>query len=1075
MLQFLVTVSELYNKEEKTTDDIMILVRLVGKPLSLGDWHMLAKALSKHIANDHPLSAILKDVVELFYDGDVTRWRNDCIGHGALQNHTSTEFKQTMTEHIKLITEYFRNHAVSYETLTMYLNIDNTIQTLKGSVVNDWKEQAGTLYVQYNNGQSVLLNPYILYREQRIYFYDTYYSRNGKTAILDYHSAHKTKERIPEIEQLYKMVSSQLKLHQFESDLDGDTYLLSEEEELLTIRDDVLTPHYLTSKIDSLLKTHDKGIFLLQMEAAMGKTTFVKILDENIGNKYLLENCNVLTYYINDALNESSSSFISTIRFLIQQKGGINKRLPMNIQDRKDMAQMLNVFLQNYSRKSRKDKLLLIIDGIDEIRKTKGPTIFDYIPKIEDIHDNVFILLTCRNDEDIPKFIEEKLKQYTFTEKMLVNRDAKENKELLHAYIGHALSPYKQYFKPSTIKNIVAKSDSKFLYTSFIIETFKINQDILKNGNDSYILDIYLEEIKKIYGEKYFKNIVTIIAILATSFEKLTIPQLMHLSAQEGMDQSLRFLAYLNSIEKLIAIEKSSEGKRLYIKHQYLKEYIKQKYPDVIKQTVLSWVNEYKDSSFNINDERDLYTAAYLVQYVRDYVDQDVLNVLDESYIEKFYKLANSIITIFDKAHVKALTELKDNHDFDDTTTPIENDHNLDEALTATKDNQDGRLTEIIGADTDDESLNQMKSKLQTIATKLFQNVALMYESFRSLDNERYVPFVIKSYDQLENYKTVLAVCRKENITKTHPLFIFKLKAYVYIGEKLYQAKKYKRAFWYILAVFIYFKNNPPKVEQDRILFIWSSFLLGELYKKKGNYDKAIEVYTKVINNYLKHDSYLFTCEQFRLYLLRGLAYYYVKKWDEALADANTINLLLESNKIELSKENDQMVLATFYERIGRFLLKNGLHNNVAKTEGIRTDNQGRSGINIEEEYEKTLQQAQLFFQKANKLIANNQQSELTAKLKLGNGLIQGLHGNFVEALSELEQSITMEKVDDQKSLTIFLNRCFLALWLAKAANQKDVYYRIFGVLQGQLIDLKIDLVDKHKSMIKKIEMLNEK
>ena len=88
-----------------------------------------------------------------------------------------------------------------------------------------------------------------------------------------------------------------------------------------------------------------------------------------------------------------------------------------------------------------KEKLLLVIDGLDEIIADRiletGHTIFDYIPAPQQLAENVYILLTCRTGEEEPlsQFVSQRIEHLSLTESYTVDRKSTEHEENLQRYL----------------------------------------------------------------------------------------------------------------------------------------------------------------------------------------------------------------------------------------------------------------------------------------------------------------------------------------------------------------------------------------------------------------------------------------------------------------------------------------------------------------------------------------------------------------------------------------------------------------------------------------------------------------
>lgn len=63
----------------------------------------------------------------------------------------------------------------------------------------------------------------------------------------------------------------------------------------------------------------DRGIFLLQMERGMGKTTFYRVLDELDNHNIKLKDINVRTYYFNDTYRSKTATFALELNNILKR------------------------------------------------------------------------------------------------------------------------------------------------------------------------------------------------------------------------------------------------------------------------------------------------------------------------------------------------------------------------------------------------------------------------------------------------------------------------------------------------------------------------------------------------------------------------------------------------------------------------------------------------------------------------------------------------------------------------------------------------------------------------------------
>jgi hypothetical protein len=380
----LIAASMLYGKRERSEEENKILIALLEKWLTLGTWEEIARTMGRKVKLQQSIAAIQKDIVLLFHDHAIREWRNKVIGHGALAFDADDEFQKDIETKLRLLKTHFQDHAETYATLRLYLSVNAR------QVFLDGKENArnleypdSDLHIRIGKEFEYSLSPYILLRDRGIYFFDSYIPRDEKTVILNYPEGDKQYIRSNELTSLYTTLSRDHTLKRFSSALGDETYSAFEAETLDKIAaiDDFQKPIYLRKWLKELVDRHSKGLLLLQLERGMGKTTFTRALDQQSMSRIHLndpDDFSVRSYYINSAYLYKVENFTSKVSFLLLTDTNgrivIQGNLPIlsrhSDQKRKDFAEMLNFYRREHQRHFQKEKLLFILDGMDEIPAT---------------------------------------------------------------------------------------------------------------------------------------------------------------------------------------------------------------------------------------------------------------------------------------------------------------------------------------------------------------------------------------------------------------------------------------------------------------------------------------------------------------------------------------------------------------------------------------------------------------------------------------------------------------------------------------------------------------------------------
>ncbi|WP_251551399.1 hypothetical protein [Neobacillus muris] len=659
----LISVSHIYSLRERSDAEIKVLVALLEKPLSLGDWEKIAGVISK-LPSTHPtLKQVLIRTLKLYRDEQIVKWRNDQLGHGALSFDADDDLRKDIIKKLEAIKRYFEDTFELDQQINLYLKQGGNEYRLSGEEAMDHIERdTSDISVRLNDSLTVPLFPFILTSENSIYFFDTYFSHKDKTMVLDYT---KGKKKIDQkVNELIKGTRRELDIMiPKRSTVDDRTYSMIEAEILNKIGEvkDFQSPGYLIHDLSSAMNKHPKGLFLIQMERGTGKTTFARALDEMSLNKYhKLLNGSVRAYYINDSFSYKMNYFSQRVHDILRQdKDGRNtivgiEGVPSKSKDKKvHFARMMNEFSEEHRTHFGHDKLLLVIDGVDEIPGQEGESIFDFIPDETMLNDGVYILLTSRKKDELTSFTQDNLDRLKFTEQFSYNRHHEHNRDVLISYLkkellanGKMTIEHERMFD-----ELIIKAENRFLYLKAIKEllvTYKGKIDVKDLPSGSELFNFYLDKLHAMYGNKFYENLLRILLIVSRAYEGLTFREISYLSGEDK--PTFTFLAYLLDLRIFLKVDRSYRGNLITISHDEWKKLIFDKYGTELEQMTSGWLEEILSLKENpqqmkwesVESDGEVYLIANALNYLELIKDQNVANQFyHPSFVEFIHYLAN--------------------------------------------------------------------------------------------------------------------------------------------------------------------------------------------------------------------------------------------------------------------------------------------------------------------------------------------------------------------------------------------------------------------------------------------------
>jgi tetratricopeptide (TPR) repeat protein len=683
----LAAINHLWRKDDyELKEEKSILELLLGKPLALGDWkaicELFIKKKKKKGLENYALAATLKPLLEAvnkFYEqGVIVRWRNETIGHGALQSNLESDsgFISEFKGRLEALKNHLLNSRAMYDQFEV---LDASGRPLRGK--DSEGHIGGTLRVRI--GDAVYeQEPFILVKDQTTNIFDSFAKnsvyvlsyitgKKGPHGLADIFTEKRNKyisnERLEQLEQS----ASKLTDKAFNSE-DIDSFSkMADEKELFT------NPEYIINDIKSFLGNSNKGVLFLQMERGMGKTTLVRALDQlAMGNARLDNGQNsiaVRAYYINNMFSYRMEHFQNESVYILTnaRNFGIERftlsGISLNLIKAEDMAAELARFLNNmldvYRQKTQTRRLLYIIDGLDEIRydeKDKS-TIFDCIPNSDILNEGVYVLLTGRHKNECAKWVHEK---YALVEGKAVStvrysRSDEHNTSTLERYLAKQLYAKEtaklEAGELEVVKTVIEKGDHRFLYVKALRELLKDGSFDINEIRDGNVMERYLKVLERKYGKgKHYDKMKRLLLITALLDEPATIEELCYLYSFETAD--FKFIGYLTDLKGLLHIDRTGVGETISASvgamHEDWKRYLIDGSKEMVHSIITDWINEitekvrrYKneDASVleNISDGESYLVAniyslaeAFLPESKGFFSDESVMDFLSDFAIE---------------------------------------------------------------------------------------------------------------------------------------------------------------------------------------------------------------------------------------------------------------------------------------------------------------------------------------------------------------------------------------------------------------------------------------------------------
>ena len=363
-------------------------------------------------------------------------WRNRVLGHSCLADNIQEKYAE-----IPYILEMFRQ--VCEVSVPFYFRTcfcDRNKKTLFGSNANLSKTEVFIQYKSETEKQDItlIIHNFLAGRDNSLSCFDGF--EKGKAYLLSYSSGERYRD-FKLSEYLSKHVehkANKLPVPGLSSENVFSDNLESQDietlEELLSSKDEIIGINSLYRWVLDSIAAADKGILFLSAERGLGKSTFCVTIDQldRIGvqkmDEALLEEWHemesdtaIRVWHFNSDYRGRKDIFIPGLRDTVLTlendtstgksisranllKGKLETQWNSLLTCDKDLrkllfAECLNDTVSEYQERTDKKRLVLVLDGIDEVANVKE--LFSFLPDAEMLDEGVYLVLSCRTASEL--------------------------------------------------------------------------------------------------------------------------------------------------------------------------------------------------------------------------------------------------------------------------------------------------------------------------------------------------------------------------------------------------------------------------------------------------------------------------------------------------------------------------------------------------------------------------------------------------------------------------------------------------------------------------------------------------
>ncbi len=554
---------------------------------------------------------------------NMVTWRNRTIGHSCFANNPVEKYSE-----IPYILKMFKlvgDISVKYYKKVCLTNGKKKL--LRGIQVDKAEPEVYIQYLEVDRGEVFYtkIHNFIAGRNNSLSCFDGF--EKGKAYLLNYGNGERYKDqhlsewlfhrhKVLEAESMKVVLSNE---NVFADNL--ETRDINNLEEQLSVQDDIIGVSFLGKWIMDVVNSSRGGMLLLTAERGLGKSTFCSSIDpfENLEIKYddelyaekledflgVFGSVAVRVWHFNSEYRSRKDIFIPGIRDELLTLDSINgnkicgrlesqyNNLLSCAEDLRSLyfTECLNNTISEYRIRTDKKKLLLILDGIDEVSDIEE--LCSFLPDSLRLEEDIYILLTCRTKQEIvdnrvlTEFIDksdfESILNFTRETITVVNLTGQEMhtenmeyRDIVVQYVEKILHEQKVEISMKRIFEIATSFEYRFSSLAAYRKLCKLSSAFNdKIGTD--LFEVFINQIEINAPEAYINRLKCILNTLVCVGEPITLRELAFLSGERYI--SYRLLGMMNDIQAFIKVTRSSRGNCYELSHSQWEDAVRSLVP----------------------------------------------------------------------------------------------------------------------------------------------------------------------------------------------------------------------------------------------------------------------------------------------------------------------------------------------------------------------------------------------------------------------------------------------------------------------------------------------------------------
>lgn len=543
-------------------------------------------------------------------------WRNRTLGHSCLADNPEEKYSE-----IPYILEMFKTVGdIGIEYYKKVCLTDGNKNPLRGVALNRTESE---VYIQYIPGEDeqasyTEIHNFIAGRDNNLSCFDGF--EKGKAYLLNYGNGERYRDQhlsewLTNRHKTLEAVTARVALSDEDVFADNlETKDINNLEEQLSAGDNIIGVSFLGRWLMDAVGSCEKGMLLLTAERGLGKSTFCSTVDpfESLEIKYddeayaekleeFLGDVAVRVWHFNSEYRSRKDIFIPGLRDALltlytetQNKicGRLESQYNNLVSCAEDLRSLyftecLNNTMGEYRARTDKQKLLLILDGIDEVSNIGE--LCSFMPDPARLDEDVYVLLTCRTKQEIEE--NKKLAEFVestqfeshldFTRDNLTitknsgtetNNENIEYRDVVARYIEGILREQGRTVTSEQVAELAESFEYRFSSLAAYRKLCRLSPAFNdKVGTDLFGAFIHQVEINA--PETYVKRLKWILNTLVCAGEPITLRELAFLSGERYI--SYRLLGMMNDIHAFIKVTRSSRGNCYELSHSQWEEAVK--------------------------------------------------------------------------------------------------------------------------------------------------------------------------------------------------------------------------------------------------------------------------------------------------------------------------------------------------------------------------------------------------------------------------------------------------------------------------------------------------------------------